>query len=213
MIVNKYRAKGDPNRWAIRPEIEPQLRQLLSDAPPPQPPLLRSSRTVPAVQEAASAVLYEPRTGPKRTASQESLRVTTISVLSPPTIRANQPFPQPALPSSVGEDPLADQSSSKRQRISYQNASTSTQQALSTFTKDLSWITSNNSNKPEFKEAEEVLDLQHPEASISKYTQQRMARPIASTQRNTSLIENHLDTHFTYVFSFGQELSSHLSSF
>jgi hypothetical protein len=89
---------------------------------------------------------------------------------------------------------LADQSSSKRWRISYQNASTSTEQALSTFTKGLSWITSNNSNKPEFKEAEEVLDLQHPEASISKYTQQRMARPIASTQRNTSLIENHLDT-------------------
>ena len=90
-------------------------------------------------------------------------RVGTISVLSRPTIRANQPFPQPAVPSSVGEIPLTDHSSSKRQRISYQNASTSTQQALSTFTKDRTWITSNNSHKSEFEEAEEVHDLEHLE--------------------------------------------------
>jgi hypothetical protein len=27
MVVNKYRAAGDLNHWAIRSEIEPQLRQ------------------------------------------------------------------------------------------------------------------------------------------------------------------------------------------
>jgi hypothetical protein len=31
MIVNEYRAKEELNRWAIRPEIEPQLRR--SDLP------------------------------------------------------------------------------------------------------------------------------------------------------------------------------------
>jgi hypothetical protein len=40
MIVNKYRAAGDLNRWAIRPEIEPQLRQWWSDPPALQPPFL-----------------------------------------------------------------------------------------------------------------------------------------------------------------------------
>ena len=195
MIVNKYRAKRDPNRCAIRPEIEPQLRQLLSDAPPPQPPLLRSSRDypqpVPAVREAASTLLCEPRTGSKHTALQEPSCVTAKSVLTPMT-RANQPSPHP-VPSSVWEDPLTDQSSSKRQRISYQNTSTPTQQALSTFTKDPTWITSNSSHNPEFEEAEEVRDLEHPEASISKYSRQGIVRLIASTQCNTSLFENHLD--------------------
>jgi hypothetical protein len=62
MIVNKFRAAGDLNRWAIRPEIEPQLRRWYSDPPPPQPPFLQSSsdhpQLAPAVCEAASAALW-----------------------------------------------------------------------------------------------------------------------------------------------------------
>jgi hypothetical protein len=132
MIVNKFRAAGDLNRWAIRPEIEPQLRRWWSDPPPPQPPCLHFSsnhpQSAPAVREAASAALCEPQTGSKRTASWKSPRAATVSVLSCPMLGIKQQFPQPALPSSGGENPLADQSSGKRPRISHQEASAPTQQ-------------------------------------------------------------------------------------
>jgi hypothetical protein len=66
----------------------------------------------PVVREAASAASCEPQTGSKRTASWKSPRATTVSVPACPTLGIKQPFPQPALPLTVGEDPLADQSSS-----------------------------------------------------------------------------------------------------
>jgi hypothetical protein len=177
MIVNQYRAKGDPNRWAIRPEIEPQLRRWLCDHPPPQPLFLQSSsdhsQLVPAVREAASAALCEPQTGSKRTDSWKSPCATTVSVPSCPTLGVEQPFPQPALQSTVGEDPLADQSPGKLQRISHQEVSTPTQQPFSASTKDPLLMTWNNWHKRELKE--------------------RMIRPIASMQRSTAIIGDHLD--------------------
>ena len=45
MIINKYRAAGDLNRWAIRPEIEPQLRLRFSNLP-----VTISSRPQPSVK-------------------------------------------------------------------------------------------------------------------------------------------------------------------
>lgn len=131
MIVNKYRAKEELNRWAIRPEIEPQLRR--SDLPPLQSSCLQSSgghsQLVPAAREAATAAS-------KHTASWKLPCATIVSVPSYPTLLVKQPFPQPALPSSVGEGPLSDQSSGKRQCISHQETSTPTQQPLSASTED-----------------------------------------------------------------------------
>ena len=112
MIVNKYRAVGDPNRWAIRPEIEPQLRRWSTNPPLPHPPFLPSSgnhpQLAPAVREAASATLCKPQTGSKRTAPWKSPRAISVSVPLCPMLGTKQPFPQPALPSSVGEEPLVD---------------------------------------------------------------------------------------------------------
>ena len=108
MIVNEYRAKGDLNHWAIRPEVEPQLRRWWSNPPLPQPPFLQSSgdhpQLVPATSKAKSDTLCEPRTRSKRTASQKSPRMTAVSVLPSPTLGINQLLPQPTLPSSVGKD-------------------------------------------------------------------------------------------------------------
>jgi hypothetical protein len=104
VLVNKFRATGDLNRWAIRPEIEPQLCQWY-DPPLPQPPILQSSgdhcQLAPATCEVASAVLYEPQIESKQTALWESPLATML--------RIKQPFPQPTLPSDFIEKPLTDQ--------------------------------------------------------------------------------------------------------
>jgi hypothetical protein len=126
MIVNKFRATGDLNRWAIRPEIEPQLRQWY-DPPLPQPPILQSSgdhcQLAPAAREVASAVLCEPQIGSKQTALWESPLATMLGI--------KQPFPHPTLPSDFIEKPLTDQPIGKHQRTSYQEASTPARQPLS----------------------------------------------------------------------------------
>ncbi|KAH6667819.1 hypothetical protein B0J14DRAFT_601506 [Halenospora varia] len=142
MIANQYRIKGDLNRWAIRPEIEPQLRRCWSGPPLPQPPFLQSSggqpKLVPGVLEAAL----------------------------------------------VGRDPPADQSSSKRQHISYQEASTPTQWPLSTSTKGPLW------HKQEAGEAKEEHNLECLQSPIPRETQERVVLPMSCMQRNT-IIEDH----------------------
>jgi len=92
-MVNKFRAVEDLNRWAIRHEIEPQLRQWLSDHP-----LLQPSgdhpQLAPAVCEAASATLCEPQAWSKRTASWKPPRTSTAPVPLCPTLGIKQPNPQ-----------------------------------------------------------------------------------------------------------------------
>jgi hypothetical protein len=115
-------------------------------------------------------------------------------VPSCPMLGIEPPFPQLALPSTVGKDPLTDQSSDKRQCISHQEALIPTQQPFSTSTEDPFWVTWNNWHKQRVEEAEEESDLECPEASIPRDTQERMVKPISSTQHNTVIIEDHLDS-------------------
>jgi hypothetical protein len=93
----------------------------------------------------------------------------------------------------VGEDPLADQSSGKRQRISHQEASTPLQQVFSTSTEDSLWVTWNNSHKREVEETEEERDLEFLEASIPRDMQERMVWPMSHARRNTAIIGDYVD--------------------
>ena len=76
-----------------------------------------------------------------------------------------QPSPRSTLPSTLGKDSLANQSSDKRQRISHQKASMPTQQH----------------------------QLERLEASIPRDTQKSIVKPIASPYRNTAIIRDYLD--------------------
>lgn len=100
-----------------------------------------------------------------------------------PTPGIEQPFPQPALPSTVGEDPLADQSSRKRQRISRRKVSIPTQQR----------------------------ELERLEASIPRDTQKRMVGPIASTQRTTAIARDFFDPAIREDTALQQQLRDYFN--
>jgi hypothetical protein len=54
----------------------------------------------------------------------------------------------------------------------------------------MTWI---NSHKRKVEEAEEERDLERLQVFIPRDTQERIIRPIASTQRITAIIGDHLD--------------------
>lgn len=156
MIANKHRLPGVPRRWAIQPEMEPEVRRLCGS-------LLERQTQVP---ETTGNIPPPIRYDKSNFAFAHS---------------GSMPQPESA---SRAREVCPDQSCCKRRCVSHREPSTLNWKALSTSGNPPSVIW-NDFQEREFEEAEETRELDRLEASEVRDTQESTARaatPVTSTR-------------------------------